>query len=124
MTISLDKLEALARAATPGPWHVEEDIDPPTYWVIGANREERKDGAVALGYNSNNDANDVPYIAACDPATILKLLAVVQAMKAVHGEIDKKTDDDGVDGLSADWMDTIHGVMALMEDAIADLDAP
>ena len=81
MTISLDKLAELAKAATPGPWHVEEDIDPPTYWVIGANREERKDGAVALGYNSNNDANDVPYIAACDPATILKLLAVVKAAK-------------------------------------------
>ena len=85
---SLDFLADLANRATPGPWHVEEDIDPPTYWVIGANREERKDGAVALGYNSNNDANDVPYIAACDPATILHLIAIAQAAQRLleHGD--------------------------------------
>ena len=101
MTISLDELEALAKAATPGPWHVEEDIDPPTYWVIGANREERKDGAIALGYNSNNDANDVPFIAACDPGTVLKLIAVAKAAKAMVARVDQPQWFDLRDAINA-----------------------
>jgi O-succinylbenzoate synthase len=72
MTISLDKLEALAKAAS-------DD------WLA--------------------------FIAACDPATILKLLAVVKAAKAVASKT--MLYHDGDDG---DAVDLLY--------ALADLDTP
>ena len=86
--MTLDELAGLAEKATPGPWHreidnIDQEVAAATYWVIGANRAARKDGAVALGYNSNNDDNDTAYIAACDPGTVLKLLAVVREAQEV-----------------------------------------
>ena len=120
MTISLSQLEALAKAATPGPWRISIDSHDGAHDVLSDHAGYRW----IAGVDDANGCPDGHFIAACDPATILKLLAVAQAMKAVHGEIDKKTDDDGVDGLSADWMDTINSVMALMEDTLSALEAP
>ena len=65
MTISLDELAELAKAVSSGmpggPWFLEHQIG-----IHGSptTRPERQ------------------FIAACDPATILKLLAVVKATKA------------------------------------------
>lgn len=111
MTLSLDELERLAMAATMGPWRlaVDErqytpeylakypDSCPPraiygvvTQWIHG-----QLEGPVSITYTSipmpgiytdssprgSMDEKDAAYIAACDPGTILKLLAVVKAAK-------------------------------------------
>ena len=81
MTISPDELAELARAATPGPWRASTD-ERYGYFVSGS----ALDWIAEMG-KTNQAGIDADFIAACDPATLLKLLAVVKAAKAVDAAV-------------------------------------
>ena len=61
----LETLAALARKATPGPWN------------------QLKDGPYFDDYNSENLA----YVAVIDPATVLRLIAIVEAAMALRADL-------------------------------------
>jgi hypothetical protein len=79
MTRDLEELERLARAATPGPWYKDRDFpevkqshtrlvavcDPKANWSHGMTLCQQ----------------DAAYIAAANPATILRLLAHVEGLE-------------------------------------------
>ncbi|MGW8366982.1 DUF6221 family protein [Streptomyces wedmorensis] len=64
----LDDDEQTARAAKPGPWHVEEDTPSSTRWV--ANEERTLE--VGLGYVGNRTESDAEHIARHDPTRVLR----------------------------------------------------
>lgn len=70
----LDRLEQLAREATPGPWDVQEDSCDgyDEAWC-----EWHRVGPLDLTGKTLN--RNTAYIAAADPSTVLKLIAVVKA---------------------------------------------
>lgn len=80
----LDDLDALVAAATPGPWFAGEEAanwdlrGVPLAAVIGGTVEPEDVIACVAAARQKNAA----FIAACDPTTIRKLIAVV---RAVHG---------------------------------------
>ena len=73
--IDLDKLEALAKAATPGPWSADgrDDLIGP----IGSSLIRGEHGCE--GYFAMDE--DAEYCAAANPATILALIAEVRASR-------------------------------------------
>lgn len=67
----LDRLEALATAASPGPWscqHVNAGHDPEE---LSFEEIESKDSLISIVHDAVKNA---PYIAACSPDVILKLI--------------------------------------------------
>jgi hypothetical protein len=80
--MDLDKIKALALAATPGPWSAIE-------WTCAAPTTVRA-GAVGItvadttghGRNSEVCAIDAAFIAAANPATVLELIAEVERLRA------------------------------------------
>lgn len=91
--VDLDRLEALARAATPGPWEAVSgsEVDPATLWLSGRNTgdggllAEFYDGA-AFSAGPRAEAN-AHYAAAADPATVLALIAELRAEKAKNAAV-------------------------------------
>ena len=75
MTISLDELAGLAEKATPGPWRASTD-ERYGYFVSGS----ALDWIADMG-KTNQAGIDADFIAACDPGTVLKLIAVAKAAK-------------------------------------------
>lgn len=79
--MDLDKMKALALAATPGPWSAIE-------WTCAAPTTVRA-GAVGItvadttghGRNSEVCAIDAAFIAAANPATVLELIAEVERLR-------------------------------------------
>lgn len=75
----LDHLEALARAATPGPW---------SWWTSNSTLRltgaDGRDGGVLYGYARQGDGdvncapNDQAFIAAANPAAVLALIALAR----------------------------------------------
>lgn len=75
----LDRLEALARAATPGPW---------SWWTSNSTLRltgaDGRDGGVLYGYARQGDGdvncapNDQAFIAAANPAALLALIALAR----------------------------------------------
>jgi hypothetical protein len=78
MTLDLDKLAALAKAATPGPW---EWLRSNMSWggqpcVLDAN------GALIRFNASRTDAQaNAAFVAACDPTTVLALIESQRKLK-------------------------------------------
>jgi len=71
----IDELERLAKAATPGPWaHDRYNSVNYVNWY-GFDEPPITCTVTSLG----NDENNSKYIAAANPDTILKLIAVVRA---------------------------------------------
>lgn len=70
MSVDLDKLEQLARAATPGPWEARGG----THQVV-AGQGEGRDGVVATA----REYSDVDFIAAANPAAVLELVQRLRA---------------------------------------------
>ena len=76
----LDRLEALARAATQGEWSAHEGVvrvlDGKTTWFSGT--------FICSSYlprqnhNAPNDINDTHFIAAANPLTVLALIAALK----------------------------------------------
>ena len=90
----IDELEKLARAATPGPWSWDNS-DETRNELNAPHRMLFKEGfAPTAGDPTFDDflTEDVQYIAAANPDTVLKLIAVVrgaqayQASKVQNGE--------------------------------------
>jgi hypothetical protein len=78
--MKLDKLEQLAKAATPGPWEWERDsgdglitTTKPPHPVITPATHGYENGSVLI------DAADAAFIAAFSPDVVLKLIAVARA---------------------------------------------
>ena len=66
--MNIERLEELARAATPGPWFVHPTLGHAVATVS-------KTRICADGIPQADPHSDAAYIAACDPSTILKLTA-------------------------------------------------
>jgi hypothetical protein len=79
MTINLDALEQLARAATPGPWHAVQGVKPNERAVT--NRNGAWFAELCDGSTRANDA-DAAFIAAANPAAVIEL---VQRLRAAEG---------------------------------------
>jgi hypothetical protein len=87
--LDLDKLEALARAATPGPWIAGDDEDSDLYLVGPAAFDDVVcHPVVRLHAEFNAD-----YIAAANPETVLALIAKIRATEGqaqTSAAIDRK----------------------------------
>jgi len=83
--MTLDELAGLAEKATPGPWTSEHpsgtlgSIESLNGWVIAQAQPVLNDKIHHAGRKAN-----AAFIAAANPATILKLLAVVKAAKELR----------------------------------------
>ena len=98
--IDIDNLEALARAATPGPWAfspMTETEDP----EIGAANGSRVAVLVAADITKANSA----YVAAANPAAVLDLIKEMKSYRRMFeaacedlGEINEKLNLDPDDG--------------------------
>lgn len=107
-TLDLDKLEAIAAAATPGPWR--EGADPwngkplfvsdaldgngnPTSIIRAPSPEWGEEGGFEI------TIADSAYIAAANPETVLKLIRRVRELEAAVNEIRAiASDSEGVAG--------------------------
>jgi hypothetical protein len=87
----LDKLEELAKAATPGPWTADK---------YGGCVESRNDWVCQMWGKTEEDfPNAKPnaqYIAACDPSTILRLVRVARAAKVILAHLDEGARPDQI----------------------------
>jgi hypothetical protein len=107
----IDRLEELAKAATPGKWQ--------SFYEGGGDHEIVSgdiDIATATSGNafSSNDSFEVAsanaaYIAACDPSTILRLVRVARAAKVILAHLDEgaRPDQIALDELRAALKETI-----------------
>ena len=94
----LDRLEALAREATPGPWIVDEDTRPGMQWNRHILTDDSKQNTVCFMAHSNGkaptrDAKTASYIASANPAAVLKLIAVAREAQALADSVDEWTRD-------------------------------
>jgi hypothetical protein len=82
--LDLDKLEALARAATPGPWRASDAYaDNGAFSGIDINAD---DGTVLLSEDSGPGQRDAQFIAAANPAAVLDLIALARRATAPHAD--------------------------------------
>lgn len=85
MTVDLDKLEALARAATPGKRTINRDGE---YWP-GHIAKMLADDSPIIAAHAHDEASiiiaptDADFIAACDPANLLALIAEIRKLRNV-----------------------------------------
>lgn len=95
----IDKMEAVARAATPGPWIVP-------HHGLSVHQKHAPCTAVAFtmsrsGGLENHSAN-AEHIATFNPATVLRLLAVVRAAREAFVVMDlAHPNDERTDALEA-----------------------
>jgi hypothetical protein len=86
MTIDLEKLEALAEMATPGPWRGDRFDGTVKYDIVAGDYPNGKYEIVCRGDNGNNfgfmKAGDEDYALAANPAAILELIAEVRRFRA------------------------------------------
>lgn len=79
--VDLDELEALAKAATPGPWYVAGCTDEHT---DSKNRVCYRVRASSFGGRDVEENRNRDYIAALNPAVALTLIAELRASRAVE----------------------------------------
>lgn len=78
--MNLDELENLAKAATPGPWEYELGSDDGfDHWQLF--NPETLEYLVQDDSGVEPETRNLAFIAAANPATVLKLIAVVRAGK-------------------------------------------
>jgi hypothetical protein len=93
-TEDLDRLEALAKAATPGPWRVSEDdlTHPGSGCDIDADG-----GRVAsdcCGYQGGiTNMDDGEYIAAASPDVTLELIATIRSLRYTRERVESLVDN-------------------------------
>jgi hypothetical protein len=83
MSMDIDKLKEVAKKATPGPWKT---------WIEGEGKAWGSDPGVCIGkqfLEGFHGYEDVRYIVAADPTTILALIADLKAEKAKWWECDE-----------------------------------
>ena len=91
MKIDLDALEAVARAATPGPWHQGAHY-------IGAGGEPYDPEAVV---GQASILCDAEHIAAFDPPTVLALIAKLREAERQRDASEKQVDIRSKDSIAA-----------------------
>jgi hypothetical protein len=100
MTIDLDKLEELAKAATPGQWRGDRFDGTVKYDIVAGDYPNGEYTIVCRGDNGNNfgfmKAEDEGYVLAANPAAILELCAEVRRLRE-RLEIDSRHPYDGID---------------------------
>ena len=107
--MTLDELAGLAEKATPGPWTSEHpsgtlgSIESLDGWVIAQAQPVLNDKIHHAGRKAN-----AAFIAAANPATILKLLAVVKALRDVVAQYNIDEGDFGA-------MERAHQVLKELE---------
>jgi hypothetical protein len=90
----LDRLEAVARKATPGPW----DSEGSTYvYAQVPGGRPNGEGIACFGcYTDSRKTNavaDAAYAASANPATVLALIALCRAQSARIAEMEKERSD-------------------------------
>lgn len=109
MADDLDRLETLAKAATPGPWVMDDDQQT-SYPVVRTN-----EGIAIAGCPTNRLTRgriNTEFIAAADPQTVLALIAELRAARTFRDEVTaalvpgRWRGFDGPDGVS------IHEIIA------------
>jgi hypothetical protein len=82
MSDDLKELKRLAEAATPGPWRKSNHANSPR--VYAPETDDRLGIEIQIRGNGNRDDNrkNANFIAATNPAAILKLLAELEQAKA------------------------------------------
>jgi hypothetical protein len=108
--IDIDEIEALAKAATPGPWQSSQYDD-----LEDSNGHDLLTSSG--GVSCFNRAGDADFVAAANPATILALIAEVRALRNLESAVrdhramyEGTSDEDNMSALS-------------IGDAISQLDA-
>jgi hypothetical protein len=92
----LDKLEAVAKAATPGPWYPDYDkrrdgADQVTYVAQNPHTKSAYTYTLcfmAAGKGEDQQYADVSFIAAANPATVLALIALCRTQSARIAEME------------------------------------
>lgn len=79
----IDELEKLARAATPGPWYVDDDEDSDKF-LVGPYSDH---GIVTNPVVSTCNDDNASYIAASNPAAILELIQRLKVAEHHLGNI-------------------------------------
>lgn len=79
--IDIDEIEALAKAATPGPWQSSQYDD-----LEDSNGHDLLTSSG--GVSCFNRAGDADFVAAANPATILALIAEVRALREDKARLD------------------------------------
>jgi hypothetical protein len=82
--MNLAELKAVALAATPGPWHVEDDDRPGMSWNRHIMSAPNKAVCFMAHSNGRDDARDnstARHIAAFNPEVALKLITAVEAAR-------------------------------------------
>ena len=96
MTLDLDQLEALAKAATPGPWTA---CDYGSYdgkaegWYVDTTADKADIAPDAGGIQPNHwdtgrGRRDMQFIAAANPEAVLALIAEVRALRKDKARLD------------------------------------
>jgi hypothetical protein len=93
--VKIDELEKLAMAATPGPWKYFPEAYPTDYPGWGSKEHEE----VGIVSHVGDNLSTAKFIAASNPQTVLKLIAVVRAAKEIannmkHSNAHKKLRDE------------------------------
>lgn len=85
----LAALDALAKEATPGPWHAGGD------WVEITGEDAFKDGVlIQLAGNSRACGSDMFYIAAANPAVIRAMIAELREYRHLCAQVRAVYDSD------------------------------
>ena len=105
------ELEKLAREATPGPWLTKSSL----YARVGCESVAKGDGSTFIADCDGDsgrvpqDAKNAAYIAAANPAAVLKLIAVVRAAERVLERWDSR---DWKEAPTADYMNALRQALA------------
>jgi hypothetical protein len=91
MIVDLDRLEQLARAATPGPWRTK-DGDPGRAWI---NDDAGDPYCTVADCRPGGEAN-AAFIATANPAFVLQLLARLRAAEAIVRDLAAKNPVQGI----------------------------
>ncbi|KAA0089339.1 hypothetical protein CIW54_07690 [Paraburkholderia sp. T12-10] len=96
MTLDLDRLEALAKVATPGPWRGDRIDGTVKYDIVAGDYPNGEYTVVCHGDNGNasdggygfTSAENEDYALAANPSTILALIAEVRALREDKARLD------------------------------------
>lgn len=88
-TEELDALEAMAKAATPGSWEWAQPGYPDDLSLV----LRAANGTEILRFNSTSHEVNTAYIAACDPTTVLALIAEARAAARLRTAMEGALED-------------------------------
>jgi hypothetical protein len=84
VTLDIDKLEALARAATPGPWR-EGQVEVWNVFVPGHGSLGPERVLLRMNQHFEKFRDDATFIAAANPDVVLDLLAEHRRLQRISG---------------------------------------